>query len=282
MYFREIAMHPDSKALFLTRRRWLAWAAGATAIGSTVSSRLYGFASDFWNKKAPAEWSQDEVHQLLTKSPWAKQVTAEAARSGGGGGGSRSTGGGNSGMGTGGMGGGTGRNSGMGGSGRNSGMGGTNNRTMGTAGDNASSSTKMPKAGQQYKGVVRWESAKPVLEAGKAALPDAFSNHYVISLAGFPIPGRRADAEDGGETKLSNAAAERIKTGSSLTAKGKDPVPADVVQVMGGALLLGFPQDKLKLGAEDKEVAFAAMLGRVAVKTKFTLKEMMYHESLAV
>ena len=279
-------MPPDSDALLLTRRRWFASVAGATAMGSALCGHAYGFASDFWNKKEAAEWSQDEVRQMLTKSPWAKQVTAEATRSGGSGGGSRPSGTGNTGMGSGGMG--TGGNSrgGSGGGGRNSGIGGmggsgTNNRNMGNAGD-MGGTTKMPKGGQQYKGVVRWETAKPVVEAGKAKLPDAFANHYVISVSGIPVPGRKADAEGGGDAKLSNAAAERIKAGSSLTAKGKEPVAPDLVQVLGAVLLLGFPQDKLKLTPEDKEVAFAAMIGRVAVKTKFNLKEMMYHESLAV
>ena len=66
----------------LTRRRLLAWTTGAA-----FRARAYAFASDFWNKKDPSEWSSTEVHQLLTKSPWAKRVTADAP---GGGGGSRS------------------------------------------------------------------------------------------------------------------------------------------------------------------------------------------------
>jgi hypothetical protein len=33
---------------------------------------------------------------------------------------------------------------------------------------------------------------------------------------------------------------------------------------------------------DDKEVAFATAIGRMAVKTKFNFKEMMYHETLAI
>jgi hypothetical protein len=42
--------------------------------------------------------------------------------------------------------------------------------------------------GMSYKGTVRWESAKPVLDALKTPLPDAFANHYVIAVIGFPLP----------------------------------------------------------------------------------------------
>jgi len=164
----------------------------------------------------------------------------------------------------GGMGTGNGRSSG-----RNAGMDrntGINNRTMG---NDTGAPTRMPKPGQEYKGVVRWESAKPILEARKGTIPEGFENHYVISLRGFPY----------GQGKN---AVEKIKAASSLTAKGKDAVPADVAQVIDGVLVLGFAKDTLKLSPEDKEVAFATALGKVPVKTKFTLKEMMYHEELAI
>src|ERR1017187_5849973 len=65
----------------LTRRRLLAW-----TVGSAAGARAYAFGSDFWNKKDASGWSSAEAHQLMTKSPWAKQVTAYAP---GGGGGSR-------------------------------------------------------------------------------------------------------------------------------------------------------------------------------------------------
>jgi hypothetical protein len=54
------------------------------------------------------------------------------------------------------------------------------------------------------------------------------------------------------------------------------------VQIVNGVLLLGFPKDTLKIAAEDKEVAFATLLGKVTIKTKFNLKEMLYHENLAL
>jgi len=58
-----------------TRRRVLAIAAGAV----TGSIRLYAFSSDFWNKKDPSQWSGKEIEELTSKSPWAKEVSAQSS-----------------------------------------------------------------------------------------------------------------------------------------------------------------------------------------------------------
>src|SRR2546427_9966170 len=34
-------------------------------------------ASDFWNKKQPSEWTNEEIALLTTRSPWAREVNAE-------------------------------------------------------------------------------------------------------------------------------------------------------------------------------------------------------------
>jgi hypothetical protein len=34
-------------------------------------------ASDFWNKKKPSEWTEQEQLELITKSPWSKQIDAQ-------------------------------------------------------------------------------------------------------------------------------------------------------------------------------------------------------------
>jgi hypothetical protein len=251
-----------------TRRRLLSWTAGVTLL----CRRSYAFAADFWNKKSAADWSPDEVHLLLNKSPWAKAVTAEVSRANAN---RNTTGGNNGGMGGGGRGGmGGGGRGGMGGGGGGMGGGG-----MGGGGTNSGGT---PRAAQQFKGVVRWESAKPITEATKATLPDEFANHYVISVIGLPLGGRRTDGDSGDQPKLSNSALDRIKAASNLTPKGKDLAQAGVAQVVGGALLLGFSQETMKLTPDDKEVAFATVIGRMSVKTKFTFKEMMYHETLAI
>src|SRR5947209_4658952 len=52
--------------------------------GAGVAGRLYGSGSEFWDKKPPSEWSSEEIAKLTTKSPWAKQVSAQVAANGGG------------------------------------------------------------------------------------------------------------------------------------------------------------------------------------------------------
>ena len=58
----------------LTRRNLLLLAgAGLTGI------RLNAASGDFWNKKPPSQWTTQEIDQLITKSPWAKEVKAQYA-----------------------------------------------------------------------------------------------------------------------------------------------------------------------------------------------------------
>lgn len=47
-------------------------------------------------------------------------------------------------------------------------------------------------------------------------------------------------------------------------------------------LLFGFSHEVLHLTLEDKEVTFATQLGGLEVKTKFNLKDMIYHKELAL
>jgi len=146
----------------------------------------------------------------------------------------------------------------------------------------------------QYKGVVRWESAKPVQAALHTQIPEAFNGHYVISVSGIPIiaRGRQNPDDPDSEVAISKAPSEgvldTIKGVTYLQPKGKSPVQPGVVQAAPGGtgatktLLFGFSRELLPLGPEDKEVTFTTELGRMEVKAKFNLKDMMYHKELAL
>src|SRR6185312_13056488 len=68
-----------------SRRAILRLASGA---GVGLLAQQYSFAaSDFWNKKKPAEWTEEEKNELRTKSPWAKKVDASSSGGSGRGGG---------------------------------------------------------------------------------------------------------------------------------------------------------------------------------------------------
>jgi len=275
-------MEPE-RCTLLTRRGVITLAGG---LGVAAWSRLYGSDSEFWNKKDPGEWTSQEVDRLVTKSPWARQVSATVSHDrsdggypddsgypGGGGGGRGYPGGGGGGgpmTGVPGMGG-----PGMGGPGMG---GGGMGRGRGRGGQPMES----------FQGTVRWESAKPVLDALKAPLPDAFKNHYVIAVSGFPLTGsrRRGQDSDSSSSESNQDQLDNLKSLTYLAPKGRDGAQPALVQqtVSAGSatLLFGFPKDVLAIKPEDKEVTFSTKLGRLLVKTKFNLKDMTYHDELAL
>lgn len=131
--------------------------------------------------------------------------------------------------------------------------------------------------------IVRWQSATVVQqalvkaqygdkagsspEAQKHFQPDAA--YYVIAVGNLPVSQKVRDAE----------ARKALLGMTTLAVNGKDhPIAAkDVVYVEGGdgtieARFL-FPRDFV-LTPDDKEVEFATMFGKTAVKAKFNLKNM--------
>jgi hypothetical protein len=196
---------------------------------------------------------------MRTNSPWAKPVSITVRQQGGAGGGYG--GGYPGGMGGGGM-----------GRGRRGGMG--------------------APAGTQYHGEVRWLSAKPVQVAMKTPLPKELEGDYVISVSGLPVvTGERRSSGDsdsgGGANGPSQDVLDRIKGLTYLEPKGKPPIQPGTVEpgtagFESNVLLFGFSRDGFVLSVDDKEVSFTTQLGKLEVKTKFNLKEMMYHQELAV
>jgi hypothetical protein len=260
----------------------------AAGAGIQSALRLDAANSDFWNKKEPAAWSAEEIDKLVTKSPWARQVNAASAAvsrpysgSGGNGGGMGDPGVGGGGVGYPGGGGGMGYPGG-GGMGDGRGMGG--GRRGGGGGP-------MPLS---YTATVRWESAKPIQAALKTPLPGSLADAYVISVSGVPILASGRQHSEDGDTEttvskgLSDDVLERIKNLTYLEPKGKPPAQPSVVQKgsIGSSgtptLLFGFPRDVLPLTADDREVLFTTQLGRIEIKARFNLKDMMYHKELAL
>jgi hypothetical protein len=255
---------------------------------------LHAATGDFWNSKAPADWTSEEIDRLITKSPWAKQIKAQYASgavpdtgtsTGGGYPGGRYPGGGPGGGG--GYPGGTGRS--RGGIGI-PGIGGIS--LPGSGGRGRGNGGGSPRGGavSPYEGTVRWESARPVLDAMKSPLPEAFEARYVISVSGIPLMGGRSmgAGEDDDSTvsrRQGQDDLDRLKGLSSLHAKGRDVVQAGVVarQVgTGSSFLFGFSREMLPLDTRDTDILFTTQLGRLVVKAHFLPKEMLYHGELAV
>ncbi|HYL75026.1 MAG TPA: hypothetical protein VEU96_12525 [Bryobacteraceae bacterium] len=230
------------------------------------------FAGDFWAKKPYTDWSEKDAARLLTNSPWSHDVVVvleggPARRLSGGRGGHGSTGGVD-----------TGDMSPMSGSAGGSGeiTGGARaarpENMAGANGPDASSITLH----------VRWQSALPIRQAlvvSKLGHEKAGSDearkfvaqpmpYYVVAVAGLPHA-MIARISDGQMPDLTRAA--------TLVRKGKAPIAAEGAQkIIGepGALAFLFPKTPA-ITMEDKEVEFVSKVGRLELKHKFKLKDMV-------
>ena len=287
---------PVNGARILSRRQMFMLAGAGVAAWLPLNATT----EDFWNKKSPADWTSQEIDRLITKSPWAKAAKAQYAAGAG------------SDMGTGtgsGYPGGTGNGGGYpgggypgggypGGTGRTRGgigipgIGGISIPGIGGIGRGRGNGGGSPRGGaaSPYEGTVRWESARPVLEAMWSPLPDAFEGHYVICVSGIPLMGSRSmvggeDDDSAASRRQEQDDLDRLKGLSSIQPKGRDLVQAGVVarQVgTGSSFLFGFSREMLPLGPHDTDILFTTQLGRLVVKAHFLPKEMQYHGELAV
>ena len=232
------------------------------------------FAAEPWKAKKYTEWTVKEAERILKDSPWAKAVSVsppDAAPAGGGRGG-RGGGGGGGGGGRGGGGGGMsgGADSGFGVE-RNSAESGGGAGIQGESGGSGARSMIV---------VVRWESAQPIRQAtmrrevllGNLKPEDAEERlkHalevYVIGVSGLPIPMLRGSPPD------------KIKASTFLKPDKGDPIALEDLKMTRSQppdVLFVFPRSA-KLPDDAKTIEFVSRLGRIEVRKKFTLKDMVY------
>jgi hypothetical protein len=143
---------------------------------------------------------------------------------------------------------------------------------------------------QSYKGTVRWESAKPIQEALKTEIPKEFEGHYIISVNGFPLtqrqPRNQQSQDEDNSQQSTQDTLDRLKQVTYLEPKGRrDAQPGIVRQPVAasyGSVWFGFQRDFLNLKADDKEAEFTTQFGRMTIKAKFNLKDMLYRGELAI
>lgn len=235
------------------------------AIVALASATLL-WAAGFWEQRGYTDWSEKDVKNMLHNSPWAKQVSISMGGPGGGGRGGRGIGGGGGG--------------GAGGGGFGGGGGGARMRRGGQmSGGGARPSMKL---------VVRWSSSLPVKQAVMKLRfgPEAESaqeaqdilarveSHYVVTVSGFPARMARM---------AENPA--WIQQSAFLIRKNKPALGAEHVQVNPTEKALNlhllFPRtDPIML--EDKNVDLKLVLGRIEVKRKFKLKDMLFDGDLSL
>lgn len=231
------------------------------------------WAADVWESKPFSQWGDKDLQKIATDSPWSHIVSVSGFPGGGGGsdrggdsggpaasgsdqGSAESSGGGGS------RGGGGGRNKGGDSGGAGGGGGGGQADTNLIVRWDSSMAMKEVQMRSKYK-----DEAATSPEA-KAYL-DKPTTYYIITVSNLPGRVIRADDED---------AKKALMAATTLTPKGKDPIPALNVQVTssGRTLVVFFAFARnVPIADDDKEVDFATKFGKVAVKTKFKPKEMM-------
>jgi hypothetical protein len=233
-------------------------------------------ASDFWNKKPPSDWSEQEIDQLMSRSPWAKDVNADFEDDTSVETGARLP---------------------------SVDQNGMASPAPGTARPNPpqvefGGTPRDTRGGAKRRQpvTIRWESAQPILDATGRPTPKDFAGRYVISVSGLPIGvmdrhrGRGGPAtgpamvEDGGTNPRARMI-EQLRASATLVARGKEPEQPGIVAsapAAPGTYLFGFSKELLPLDGDDREIVFTLQTGFIALKAKFEPKEMRYRGHLAI
>jgi hypothetical protein len=199
-------------------------------------------ANEFWNGKKPENWTEEEIQEMLTKSPWAKEAAVSVF---GAPGGSLVN-----------------RNGAMNRSGNMSSSGRQRTSTTQTSSD----------SDLRYKAIVRWESAQPIREALKLKSADALKDSYILAVVGDLT---LADADEDEAQRESRI--DMMRQSTKLEKHG-GPIPlANIELVKKEGTLFYFPRAE---PIKDGQITFTTKIGPVEVKCKFTAKEMMYHGKL--
>ena len=250
-------------------------------------------AADFWEKKEYKQWKPKDVHKMLTKSPWAQNVSLDAMQMRRGafedieGGPDQPQGGGgrDADFGDGGAGGDSPPGSSVGsGGGFGAPSGGPGFSGPGLRG-------RRPGAGSRgappINVTVRWASALPVKQAiirsrykgdfqeseKDKQLLNMKDEQYVVLLSGLPSRMARALQRN----------TDRIKQMTVLHRKKKDPIAAASVEVLPRdqfvEIFMFFPREEA-IALEDKDVELRTEVGPFKIKRKFKLKKMVFNDKL--
>ena len=217
-------------------------------------------AANFWDKKAFTTWSEKEVEEILTDSPWSQTVTiALRGRQGGGGG-----------------------------RGRGGGFGGGVDR-LGGRGGGRGGADGFNTAPPRLRLTVSWRSALPVKQAlvksqsrnneGISSDQEQFLGQaelsYVVSASGFPLRFNRL---------LRNQSALLDQT--FLQFDARDPIMAEDVHVYiedeeTVTIEYLFSREHA-IDLDDRNVELGTQVGAVEVNKKFKLEDMVFADELSL
>ena len=217
-------------------------------------------AGEVWNSKDYTRWSDDDINQILTNSPWAKKTNVTLDGQG------------------------VGQRRGD-----RDGMGSVRGRT-GTMGSPGSS------GGGEYGGngggvygrkpdlivVVRWDSALPVQLARRKSEVNENTEKYAISVVGLAKPQQRTPADPPDDSEIR----DQLIYATRLVRKGKDLLPPEDVQFdhENGVSVIRFifPRTNDPISLDDKEVTFQTQVGLAKIEQKFKVKDMAFKNKLAL
>jgi hypothetical protein len=231
----------------------LAAAAGLTA------------ADPAWQNKPAGMWTEEDIHQVLSVSPWVKDVravvtrrlTEEELRTGGQMG--QPTGVGNEGVDP-----------------KGSGANVSANIFTGP-GDSDRSARSLPRP---ITLKLRWESALPIrmaeFKSQTVEAPTLDGECYCIAVYGIPGAGFKGDPKELGKPLKNLAVLKRVGK------KDVRPVSAQVFQMESGVVVLySFPL-AAEITKNDGQVRFEAQIGRIVVGQTFDLRQMDFMGKLAL
>jgi len=249
-------------------------------------------ASD-WQKNDPAQWTGNDIYQILNNSPWSKIVktTVTNAKDPAGQLSDQTPGGGtappppN-----------TGQLPGVGRRGYGGGGYGSSSRTYSSGHTNGSSQSNTTSSSGQgpTEVTIQWQSALPVQIAAAKKVDENADlstikplDNYVVAVIGLPIRaiGGRAASVDSDQTtdeEETKNLENRLKSSTQLLRSGHEaltPIKVELNQGADGRILLYFSKSD-PITTAEKTVEFRLIAGHTEIRKKFTLKEMEYHGKL--
>ena len=213
-----------------------------------VAAAAYGWAKDFWSDKKPADWTEDEIQQMLTRSPWSKDASIFDSATHKGVSSAPFAGG-----------------------------------LYGPQYDSPDGKSLPSVHGLKgWSSIVRWESALPVRDAMKASKTADVEKNYILALLGdIPAASVPTDDDDAAERERK---LDILKESTRLERKD-DPLELQRVKIaprtpLSPAGTLYYFSRAVPLTLDDKQVTFVTKVGPLEVKCKFTLRDMLYHGKL--
>jgi hypothetical protein len=226
----------------ITRRQAILTGLGFPGFLAAVPVMAFA-TKEFWNEKAPSEWTDAEIRQLLNQSPWAKEGSiSDTTQRGSLGPGGAESGGGEHGR----------------------------VKTLSTTPKGDRPANVGPQV--TWKAMVRWESALPIREALNRGAPGKLPEDYILNVFG-EVPG--VDPKSGYAILKDNTTLEH--KGDQIKLNRVELAPGNSLSDAG---TLFYFSRLLALKLEDKEVTFTTKLGPLKVRCKFTLKDMLYRGNL--